>query len=175
MASLTILLGAVLARNVFSQSGHLSLVSQQLLVLLLWFFLHSPVERGFITINQNYKSGISHLQQAHPRRWEETHFYSLAFVMPGCGNNRTDHTAVHVVPAKRAWLSKCSPPAPASPSLWSQWPGAKMVWLFPLPPLPDLLPPYSPLIPVALREQPLSLSQGVLPLPSGAAFLLFQA
>lgn len=34
-------------------------------------------------------------------------------------------------------------PPPASPSLWRQWPGAKRVWLFPLPPLPDLLPPYS--------------------------------
>lgn len=168
MTFLTIQLGAVLVRNVFSQSGHWSLVSQQLLVLLLWFFLYSPVKRGFITIHQNYKSGIPYIWQTHPRSQVREGTF-LFFVLCNA----------------RLWKQQITQPC----MLFQPRDSVKMLPHLPAPafggsdlelkcvaaPLPDLLAPYSPLIPLVLREQPLSMSQGVLPLPSGAAFLLFQA
>lgn len=123
MTFLTIQLGAVLVRNVFSQSGHWSLVSQQLLVLLLWFFLYSPVKRGFITINQNYKSGIPYVWQTHPRSQVREGTF-LFFVLCNARLWKQQITQPCMfVPAKR--LCQNAPP-PASPSLWRQWPGAKM-------------------------------------------------
>lgn len=57
-------------------------------------------------------------------RWERVHFYSLSFVMPGCGNNRS-HS--HACCSSQETLSKCSPtcqPQPLEAVTWSQ-----NVWL----------------------------------------------
>lgn len=64
--------------------------------------------------------------------------------------NRTGNTFVHVSPAKKIWethiikmeIGEALPQKPG-PCQWRCLPGAKMVWLFPLPPSPTPSSPFS--------------------------------